>query len=170
TGRDVDLSGYELASRSLTATNDTLRHRFAPGTILPPGRAIAVFGGGSPNPSDPIFGGAQIVKASRGSLSLTNTGGVITVRKPTGEIVTSVAYGSDLGLRADLNQSLTRAPDIIGQFVSHSIAAGNESRRFSPGTRIDGSIFSEIVHALSHRLNHFAARALWFRQLPRRPT
>ena len=170
TTRALDLSGYELASRSLTTTNDTLRHRFASGTILPSGCAIVVFGGGAPNPGDPIFSGAQIVKASRGSLSLTNAGGVITLRKPTGEIVTSVAYGSDLGLRADLNQSLTRAPDIIGQFALHSIAAGHDDRRFSPGTRIDGAVFNEIIHALSHRRNHFAARALWFRQLPRRPT
>ena len=170
TGRDLDLSGYELLSRSLTTTNNTLRHRFAPGTILPAGTAIVIFGGGSPDPHNPLFSGSQISKASRGSLSLTNTGGVITLRKPTGEIVTSVAYGSDLGLRADLNQSLTRAPDIIGAFVLHSTAAGNDNRRFSPGTQIDGSAFNEIVHALSHRRNHFAARALWFRQLPRRPT
>jgi uncharacterized protein (TIGR03437 family) len=170
TGRDLDLSGYELTSRSLTTTNDTLRHRFASGTILHAGTAIVIFGGGSPEPHSPRFGGAQVVTASRGSLSLTNAGGVITLRKPTGEIVTSVAYGSDLALRADLNQSLTRAPDIIGQFVTHTIAAGAETRSFSPGTRIDGSVFSKIVHALSHKRNHVAARALWFRQLPRRPT
>jgi uncharacterized protein (TIGR03437 family) len=195
TGRNIDLSNYELASRSLTATNDTLRHRFASGTILKPGTAIVIFGGGSPPTSTqvfsntsastsnpvfgtpastsnppPFFGGAQVVKASRGSLSLTNTGGVITLRNSTGEIVTSVAYGSDLGLRADLNQSLTRAPDIIGPFAQHSTAAGNENQRFSPGTRIDGSAFTELVHAISHRPNHFAAQALRFRQLPRRPT
>ncbi|MFN2405402.1 MAG: lamin tail domain-containing protein [Pyrinomonadaceae bacterium] len=170
TARDLDLSGYELASRSLTTTNDTLRHRFASGTILPPGCAIVIFGGGSPDPHNPRFGSAQVVTASRGSLSLTNAGGVITLRKPTGEIVTSITYGAAVGLRADLNQSLTRAQDIIGQFVSHSTAAGAENRSFSPGTRIDGSVFSKIVHALFHRRNHFAARALWFRQLPRRPT
>jgi uncharacterized protein (TIGR03437 family) len=177
TTRNLDLSGYELSTRSLTTTTDTLRHRFAPGTILPAGTAIVIFGGGSfqninlgTTNSNLFFGGARIVTASRGSLSLTNTGGVITVRTPTNAIVTSVAYGSSSNLRADLNQSLTRAPDIIGQFVLHSTAAGNETRPFSPGTRIDGSVFSEIVHALSLKRNNFAARALRLRQLPRRPT
>jgi uncharacterized protein (TIGR03437 family) len=217
TGRNIDLSGYELATRSLTTTTDTLRHRFVSGTILPAGAAIVIFGGGSPrsnhqlsssssastsnpvfatlgattnplfstlastsnpvfatlasdNNPNPFFGNAQVVTASRGSLSLTNSGGVITLRNATGQIVTSVAYGTTLNLRADLNQSLTRAPDIIGQFVPHSIAAGSEDRKFSPGTRIDGSVFIELAHALSLRRNHFAARALWLRRLPRRPT
>ena len=176
TTRTIDLSGYELTTRSLTSTTDTLRHRFSPGTLLPSGHALVIFGGGSPDPDNPLFNGAFVFKASRGGLSLTNSGGVITLRKPTGEIVTSVAYGADLSLRADLNQSLTRAPDIIGQFVQHSTAAANENQRFSPGTRIDGSAFSErsaitkIVHALSHRRNHFPSPALRLRQLPRRPT
>jgi uncharacterized protein (TIGR03437 family) len=170
TSHTIDLSGYELLSRSLTTITDTLRHRFIPGTLLPAGTAIVIFGGGSPDPHNPVFSGSQILKASRGSLSLTNTGGVITLRKPNGEIVTSVAYGAELGLRADLNQSLTRAPDIIGAFVLHSTVAGNDNQRFSPGTRLDGSSFNVIVHALSNRRNHFAARTLRFRQLPRRPT
>lgn len=182
TTRDIDLSGYQLQSRSLTATNDTLRHRFAQGTTLSAGAALVVFGGGSPNASDPIFGGAQIVKASTGGLSLVNGGGVVTLRRPNGEIVTSVAYGASLNLRGDQNQSLTRAPDVTGDLTLHSTAAGSNKTLFSPGTRLDGSPLSKnsstasialpakIRHALSLRSDHFPARALRFRQLPRRPT
>ncbi|HEX5888683.1 MAG TPA: lamin tail domain-containing protein, partial [Pyrinomonadaceae bacterium] len=87
TTRDIDLSGYQLHSRALTSTTDTVRHRFASGTLLPAGAAIVIFGGGSPDIANPIFGGSQIVKASSGGLSLTNSGAVITLRNATGEII-----------------------------------------------------------------------------------
>jgi uncharacterized protein (TIGR03437 family) len=179
TTNDIDLSGYQLQSRSLTATNDTLRHRFAPGTTLPADTAVVIFGGGSLKAQDPTFGGSQILKASSGGLSLVNGGGVVTLRKPNGDIVTSVAYGSSVGIRGDQNQSITRSPDVTGSFALHSTVS---DRLFSPGTKLDDSAFSSnsatasiaspanIGHALSLRSDHFAARALRFRQLPRRPT
>jgi uncharacterized protein (TIGR03437 family) len=173
TTHDIDLSGYQLQSRSLTATNDTLRHRFAPGTTLFAGTSIVVFGGGSPDPHNPIFGGSQVVKASSGALSLVNGGGVITLRKPNGEVMTSVAYGASLGVRGDQNQSITRSPDVTGTFALH---ASVSDRSFSPGIKLDGSVFirgsstANISHALSLRSDHVLARAFRFRQLPRRPT
>jgi hypothetical protein len=182
TTHDVDLSGYQLQTRALTGTTDTLRHRFANGTTLSAGTAIVVFGGGSLNASNPIFGGSQIVKASSSGLSLVNGGGVVTLRKPNGEIVTSVAYGASLNLRGDQNQSLTRAPDITGDLTLHSTAAGSNKTLFSPGTRLDGSAFIRnssiasiaspvnISHALALRGSHVPSLAFWFRQLPRRPT
>ncbi len=145
TTRDLDLSGYQIQSRTLTSTTDTLRHRFAPGTILPAGTAIVIFGGGSPDGANLVFGGSQVLKASSGGLSLTNSGAVVTLRNATGEIITSVGYGSTLGLRADLNQSLTRAPDITGTFSLHSTANGSENRTFSPGTKLDGSLFIHLT-------------------------
>lgn len=145
TTQDIDLSGYQLQTRTLTSTTDTPRHRFAPGSILSAGTAIVIFGGGSPSVADPIFGGSQIVKASTGGLSLTNSGAVITLRNVTGEIVTSVAYGSTLGLRGDLNQSLTRSPDITGPLSLHSTAPGSETRPFTPGTKLDGSSFIRLT-------------------------
>ena len=179
TTHDIDLSGYQLQTRSLTATNDALRHRFAPGTTLFAGTAIVIFGGGSFNATNPFFGGSQIVKASSGGLSLVNTGGVVTLRNPNGEVVTSTTYGAAVNLRGDQNQSLTRAPDVTGELTLHSTVS---DRLFSPGTKLDGSAFirsssvasiaspANIGHALSLRSNHFAARAFWLRQLPRRPT
>ena len=146
TTRDIDISGYQILTRSATALDDTLRHTFAPGTIIPAGTSVVVFGGGSPPVNSPVFGGAQIFTASKdgaaSSLSLTNSGGIITVREASGALVAMLSYGAATGLEADDDQSLTRAPDITGNFVPHQQAAGSDGRAFSPGTRVDGTPFS----------------------------
>ncbi|HEU5239489.1 MAG TPA: lamin tail domain-containing protein, partial [Pyrinomonadaceae bacterium] len=80
TSDDIDISGYRLLTRSSTAANDSLRHTFAAGTILAARTAVVVFGGGAPNPADPVFGGALVLKASSGALSLSNTGGIVTLQ------------------------------------------------------------------------------------------
>ena len=141
TTRDLDLTGFQLQTRSLTGANDVLRHRFVGGTIVSAGTAIVVFGGGSVDASDPVFGGAQVVSASDRGLGLTNSGGVITLRDSSGTIVTTVTYGAGLNLPADQNQSLTRQPDVDGPFALHSVAAGRNESRFSPGTRVDRTEF-----------------------------
>lgn len=141
TGRDLDISGFQLMTRSATAPTDSLRHRFALGTILPAGTAIVVFGGGNPDPADPRFKSAPVVKASAGGLSLLNSGGIVTLRDTTGVTINFVGYGGATGLRGDQNQSLTRAPDVDGPYALHQTATGSDGRLFSPGTRVDGSAF-----------------------------
>jgi uncharacterized protein (TIGR03437 family) len=146
-GHDIDISGYQLFSRSNTATNDTLRHTFAAGTIFPAGTAIVVFGGGNFNPNDPIFGNALVVKASTGGLSLTNAGGVVTLKEPGGALVQFFSYGGSTGLNGDANQSLTRSPDAGdnspgGNFILHTTAPNSGGRAFSPGTRVNGTPFA----------------------------
>ncbi|MDX6693123.1 MAG: hypothetical protein QOF02_726 [Blastocatellia bacterium] len=145
-GHDIDISGFQLFSRSSGATSDTLRHTFAAGTIATAGRAIVVFGGGNPNPSDPIFGGALVLKASTGGLLLANGGGFVTLKEPNGTLVQIFSYGGSTGLNGDANQSLTRSPDAGdnspgGNFVPHTTAPGSAGRAFSPGTRVDGTPF-----------------------------
>jgi uncharacterized protein (TIGR03437 family) len=135
TERDLDLSGYQLQSRSINGTADVVRHRFASGTVLSAGTSIVVFGGGSPDAASPVFGGSQVVKASTGGLSLANSGGVVTIRNGSGAKVTSVTYGSAT------NQSLTRSPDISGSFSLHAVAPGSDGRSYSPGTRVGGDRF-----------------------------
>jgi hypothetical protein len=141
TASDIDISNFELLARGTSGSQDTLRHKFAQGTILPAGGAIVVFGGGSFDPVNPAFGGAQIVKASTGGLSLVNGGGVVTLRDTTGAVVSLFSYGGSTNLNADANQSLTRSPDVTGGFVLHTAATGSEGRIYSPGTRVDGSPF-----------------------------
>src|SRR5205085_2630206 len=79
--QDFDLGSYQLLTRASNGA-DTLRHTFAANTILPPGTCIVVFGGAQVstfNPNDPAFGGAQVVTASTGGLSLLNGGSTITL-------------------------------------------------------------------------------------------
>jgi uncharacterized protein (TIGR03437 family) len=59
TTRDLDLSGYQIQTRAISSTVDTLRHRFPVGTILRAGAALVVFGGGTVNSSNPAFGGLK---------------------------------------------------------------------------------------------------------------
>ncbi|HYX28378.1 MAG TPA: Calx-beta domain-containing protein [Pyrinomonadaceae bacterium] len=144
TDHDIDISGYQLFTRSSTASSDTLRHTFAPGTIVNARTAGVVFGGGAPNPSDPVFGGALILKASTGGLSLSNTGGLVTLRDSTGTVANIFEYGGATGLSGGSNQSLTRSPDITGAFTGHAGASGANGRLFSPGTHLDGTPFTTI--------------------------
>ncbi len=152
TDHDIDISGYQLTARSTSSSTDTVRHTFAAGTIFTSGTAIVIFGGGNPNPADPAFGGALVLEASSGGLSLTNSGGVITLRQPSQAIVSIFSYGGSTGLNADSNQSLTRSPDAevnstCDSFRLHSTAPNSGGRLFSPGTRLTGTPFAATAIA-----------------------
>lgn len=140
TTRDIDLSGYQLLTHSLTSSTETVRHRFAQRTVLAAGTALVVFGGGVIDQDRPEFGSAQVVRASSGGLSLNNSGGVVTLRSSDGAVITSITYGSGAGLPGDANQSLTRFPDVSGSLALHQLVS--EMQAFSPGTRVNGSPFS----------------------------
>ncbi|MDX6385386.1 MAG: hypothetical protein QOK48_2959, partial [Blastocatellia bacterium] len=142
TTHDIDISGYQLLSRSSSTTTETLRHTFAAGTILPACSAAVVFGGGTFDPANAAFGGALVVKASTSGLSLTNGGGAITLRDPANAIITSFSWGGSTGLNGDANQSMTRSPDVSGNFVLHLAATDSGGRSYSPGTRVNGSAFT----------------------------
>jgi uncharacterized protein (TIGR03437 family) len=147
TTHDIDISGYRILTRG--TGSDTLRHVFAAPTILRSCSAVVVFGGGNTNfnPNDPAFGGAQVVKASSGGLSLVNSSGAITVQDQVNSIVNLVTYGGSSGLDADNNQSLTRSPDITGNFAQHLAASGG-ARAFSPGTQLNGAPFNSCTPAI----------------------
>lgn len=146
TAIDIDISGYQLLTRS-TSSPDTLQHLFPAGTIFPAGSAIVVFGGGGANfdPNNAAFGGAQVFKASEGELSLTNSGGVVTLREASQAIMNIFSYGGSTGLNGDANQSLTRSPDAgpngCGNFTLHSTVPGSTGPH-SPGTKLNGSPFA----------------------------
>jgi hypothetical protein len=142
TTHDIDISGYQLLSRSSSTTTDTLRHTFAAGTILPACSAAVVFGGGAFDPANAAFGGALVVKTTSGGLSLTNGGGAITLRDSATATITSFAWGGSTGLNGDANQSMTRSPDVTGTFVLHQAATDSGGRSYSPGTRVNGAPFA----------------------------
>ncbi len=125
---EADLSGVTISD------GVALRHTFADGATLAVGAAIVVFGGGAPTGD---FGGAVVVTASSGALGLNNGGDSITVAAADGTVIAEYTYGSEGGN----NQSLTRDPDLTGEFVQHSDAADANGALFSPGTEIDGDPF-----------------------------
>ena len=140
TTRDIDISGYDLLTRGASGTS-IVRHTFANGTILSAGTACIVFGGGNPNPIDSVFGSALVFKASAGTLSLGNTGGVVSLRDASDLEVSTFTYGGSTGLPGDRSQSLTRAPDVTGGFALHQTAPNSGSRLYSAGNHLDGTPF-----------------------------
>ena len=135
TPASVDLSGWTLADGLGT------RHTFPAGSILISGCSVLVFGGGSPTGS---FGNSLVQVSSSGTLGLNGLGDMITLYNLASIVVASYSYG----LEGGDDQSLTRAPDIIGgePLVKHSLAEGSGGAIFSPGTRLDGIPFGGCPH------------------------
>jgi len=125
-----DISGWTISD--LVA----VRHTFPPGTILAPGQAIVVFGGGT-LASFSDFSPALVQLASTGFLGFNNTGDSAFLMDGA-SVIDSVDFGSD---PAPGGQSITRDPDLTGSFVAHGSATGSTTD-FSPGTRIDGTDFA----------------------------
>jgi uncharacterized repeat protein (TIGR01451 family) len=149
-GEVISLGGWTIRTRATGSTTETTRFTFASGTSLPAGQAIVVFGGGSFNPSDTVFGCAQVVKATTtAGLSLTNSGVTVLIRDASGNLITEFSYGGSTGRDGDNNQSLTRSPDVTGTFVQHTTAGGVNPRQYSPGLKIDGTPFGSCPSILT---------------------
>jgi Periplasmic component of the Tol biopolymer transport system len=144
---EVNISGWTLRTRAIGSTNEITRHIFATGTIIQARDALVIFGGGNFNPTHPSFGGSQILAASTGGVSLTNTGMTILLRDAAGHLITEFTYGPTTGLDGNANQSLTRSPDISGAYMLHTQATGAQGRPYSPGTMTDNTFF---VHHQGH--------------------
>jgi Lamin Tail Domain/Calx-beta domain len=109
----VNVTGKPLALGGVTISDGlAARYTFPDAEVLAPGCAVVVFGG----------------------LVLNNGGDTVSIGLGD-TTLTSVTYG----LEGGQDQSLTRAPDLIGGFVLHFTA--NPDARFSPGRKTDGSAF-----------------------------
>lgn len=127
----LDLSGYEIYDDENLQIN-TPNHTFPAGTVVPPGKCIVVFGGGTPTGS---FGGAIVQTSTSGDLNMNNAGDFVTVKDANGTVV--VTFDID-PLSNNPNESYTRNPDITGYFEQSST---NTPYLFSPGTKVDLSPF-----------------------------
>jgi uncharacterized repeat protein (TIGR01451 family) len=147
----IGISGWAIKTRATGSTTETTRFTFPAGTSLPAGEAAVIFGGGTFNPTDPVFGCAQVFKATSASsgLSLTNSGLTILVRDGAGNLIAQFSYGGSTGLDGSSAQSLTRSPDVTGGFILHSSAANANGRKFSPGLRTDGTPFGNCPGKLT---------------------
>ena len=105
-----DLSGFTLQDTA------TVRHTFPAGTIVDPGCAIVIFGGGTiAEGLLEEFGSALVQKANGANefgLSLNNSGDIVTIRNLDDIEVAGTAW--DAANPAE--GSLTRSPDITGDF------------------------------------------------------
>ncbi|NGP76153.1 T9SS type A sorting domain-containing protein [Balneolaceae bacterium YR4-1] len=126
-GEAVDISGWTLSDDLST------RFTFPSGTVLQPGRASVVFGGGEPAGN---FGGATVFTAD--NLGIDNSGDKLILRDNQDIIVEEAEYT----LSPNESESLNRGREDNGNFyVRHSEASEDPNKLFSPGTRIDGTSF-----------------------------
>ena len=141
----LNISGYRLHDASAT----TIRFTFPSSpfkTIVPPGEAVVVFGGGTVANFGGNFGNCRkngLLFAASSGLSLNDTGDTIQFKNPSGvDAITDIVYGSGKPAPAPADQSSTRSPDLTGSFIAHSNAAGSGGALFSPGTMLDGEPFA----------------------------
>jgi endonuclease/exonuclease/phosphatase family metal-dependent hydrolase len=129
----VNIGGTAVNIGGWTVSDGTaVRHTFAAGTVLNPGRAVVVFASASAIPG----GLSNAVAATSGGLNLSNSGDTVTMRDGGGAVRNSFAYTS--GLAGTDGVSMNRAPDgtAAGTFVLHTSISSSPS---SPGVRASGA-------------------------------
>lgn len=130
----VNTGGTAVGIAGWTLRDGTgVRHTFAAGTTLQPGKAITVFGAGSAIP-----GGITAVPASTGGLNLSNSGDQVVLRDATGTTVQSMTYTSSQAGTDGV--SVNRSPDgsATGAWVKHDTISPLTS---SPGRHADGTAY-----------------------------
>src|SRR5262245_21161922 len=129
----VNVGGTAANIGGWTISDGTaVRHTFAAGTTLNPGKAVRLFGGASALPA----GLSNAVAASTGALSLNNSSDTVTVRDGGGAAKNSFAYTS--ALSGTDGVSMNRNPDgtAAGAFALHTSISSTQS---SPGVRASGA-------------------------------
>lgn len=116
----VDLSNVQLL------IDETVKHEFTAGTIVPPKTFLVIFGGGLPTG---LFGGSPILLASSGSLRLSNSGASISLKHKEGRVLDSLKYEE-----TNIGASLVRTPEFIGVFIPHTERPDAFGLPYSPGT------------------------------------
>ena len=145
-GSDLNLESFTLIEEDFAEGKP--RHTFPAGAILPAGHALVVFGGGD---APPATATAEFFTANADDppglsfgLHLSVPADAVWLLDAQGGVVDRLCYGgssADCSLPAAEDASLTRAPDLSGDFTPHDAAAGSGGEAFSPGTRLDGTPF-----------------------------
>ena len=130
----VNIGGTAQSIAGWTISDATqVRHTFAAGTTLQPGKAIVVFGAASGIPA----GTPNAIGSSTGNLNLANAGDSVILKNGT-TTVDSYTYSSSLASQDGV--SMNRKPDLTAgaAFVLHNTIS---TLKGSPGTKADGSAF-----------------------------
>jgi hypothetical protein len=145
-GSDLGLDGFTLIEEDFAEGRP--RHTFPVGALLPAGHALVVFGGGD---APAATATAEFLTANADDppglsfgLHLSVPSDAIWLLDAGGAVVDRFCYGAsaaECALPAADDVSLTRSPDLTGEFMPHDAAAGSGGTAFSPGTRVDGSEF-----------------------------
>ena len=156
TGKDEFIEFVNVSEAAIDLSDHTLndavasRHRFPAGTVIEPGCALLVFGGGDViEGNNPLFGGATVQVANDSNefgLGLNNSGDFIRLLNPNGVEISGLRYeatNGDLGSRV-------REPDLTGDFVFH-IDVVNSPALFiyTPGFSAQAESFCVLTFELS---------------------
>ncbi len=115
----LDLTGWSLSDGT------SVRHRFATGSVIAPGGALVVFGGGTAK----LSAGTTVLQvATSKALGLNNTGDTVNIADKDGLVVAQVSWVS--GLAAGKSWARTKDLDPNASFGATAP---------SPGTKSDGS-------------------------------
>lgn len=126
-GTSASIGGWTISDAT------SVRHTFAVGTTLAPGKAIVVFGGAAAIPG----GLTNAVAASTSTLSLANGGDSVILKDAGAVVKNSFAYTSTLAGTDGV--SMNRSPDATsGSFVLHTTLSALQS---SAGVRVNGAAF-----------------------------
>ena len=126
----LNISGfkiYDTTNYSLLPGTDTPNHTVPANTIIPTDGIYVLFGGGTPTG----IPGDIVETSTTGNLSLSNAGDTITITDSSGMVILTFD-SSATGLDVGADQSVSRSPDVTGNFVLHTTA--NANLLFSPGS------------------------------------
>ncbi len=136
----IDLGGWLLVERDLQGLP---RHTFPGGASIEPGEALVIFGGGAVSEELEATPGATFLVANAVDPAFANGLGLgaaadrLRLLDATGDEVVVFEYGCEDCPTPAADRSLTRIPDLVGDFDEHPETA------LSPGTLADGTPFSE---------------------------
>ncbi|NNC88839.1 MAG: lamin tail domain-containing protein [Akkermansiaceae bacterium] len=137
TASPVDLTGAKLTD----AVRDI--HFFTDGTILQPGCALVVFGGGDffQGTVAGAFGNAEVQKSSEGLLFLTDSGDTVSIVDASSGVRHEVRTPNVSGDPELGSYNLNTDADAASGYDRHTVIAANAANQFSPGTTVAGTAF-----------------------------
>ncbi len=132
----VDIEGATVWESNV----DTERHRFGPNSVMRPGEAVVLFGGGAPLIAAdrcfayPVFNADSSLKYG---LALNNEGDTVTLRG-AGEFGDIASAEVDPAVE---DASIVLSPDMTGSSYTHHLYATDSIGAYSPCTKVDGTSF-----------------------------